>query len=883
MLIFGACDAMNPWMYGFRTLIIATLATLANGLGANVTFVFQNTTEAQFKNMLESAGDGDQFVIGNWSLAVNGTISITRSINITGQYISGSSLICEPFTQFLVTAENFNVTNLYLSQCPISATDSSVFMSGVTVDYSNAGTAIIGENSTLSIFGGEINTCQGAAALEITGGALHLIVVPITSNATQTVLMNLKNLDFFEWNSSQITMDRSSSVSIDSSTLSFNTITASYPLLESTFMGGFSITNSQGTINGISVSTYNVGRAPTSGSRALFNVFGSRISFSGGWFLQAQNVSATYFESSTSFISDLLFSFNSGGAVIATDSNIQFSGTRFMSNSALDGGALLLEGGYYYVTNCTMQQNQADSSGGAVVISSGQLVIDSSDISNNRASDGGAIAILTLQNSSMVLVTNSTIKGNTATVGQAIYQDSLSSILVVRNSVIQESKPQNSQSLQRSYCCNGDVVANPSVLTCNYPACNSSCANAIGCNCPFLSTKIDVKNPPLITNQSIGCNCSSSYTGLFCTDGGGGGGGGKDPPQAPTCKKCVHGNCSLPDICTCDPGWTGIACDAQPVPTVIHASSTSPIVTLRSASSGSNQTSQVEFGVTVASVSELTVKGKVDSEFDLQRVNYHVTTYLGNTSEPNDMWVYRGILGNGANISITFITINDPGGTFFPQFNNEYFVHGSLKVNVAIYKWPFQTFDSKLNLNFTLDVVGQDNPRLCSQGQNMGDSVFGTEVTFRGSTIYAQFQPVAIVDGRLQNVNFSATKNLRSVTAIIPQFRDSIILDPNYVLLEDYRKCGVNPINRKLILIITIPLGSLVIFCIIMYYMCERRNRVARKERAHKKEAKKQKKEQEKKEKEKPKTIEDPLSVEMTSQYTIGFNWNNIDEQEKQP
>ena len=50
-------------------------------------------------------------------------------------------------------------------------------------------------------------------------------------------------------------------------------------------------------------------------------------------------------------------------------------------------------------------------------------------------------------------------------------------------------------------------------LCSDYPSCGSSCQDAVGCNCPFNSSRITQKVLPI----EFSCTCAPRYNDTFCT------------------------------------------------------------------------------------------------------------------------------------------------------------------------------------------------------------------------------------------------------------------------------------------------------------------------------------------------------------------------------
>lgn len=118
-----------------------------------------------------------------------------------------------------------------------------------------------------------------------------------------------------------------------------------------------------------------------------------------------------------------------GGAIL-NSGNLDLDNVTLSGNSATDKGGAIHNYGSLALYGSTLAGNSATNAGGAIFNESGKtLIIDNSTISNNSASQGGAIANLGALDSY-----NATITGNTSSSSAAI--DSAGTSLTLKNSII---------------------------------------------------------------------------------------------------------------------------------------------------------------------------------------------------------------------------------------------------------------------------------------------------------------------------------------------------------------------------------------------------------------------------------------------------------------
>jgi predicted outer membrane repeat protein len=177
---------------------------------------------------------------------------------------------------------------------------------------------------------------------------------------------------------------------------------------------------------------------------------------------------------SSPIVSNVIFSNNSGyygGGMANEHSSPTVSNVTFTNNSANWGGGMLSFSGSPTITNVTFTNNSATVGGGMNINYNSSPTITNSTFSNNTGSEGGAVfmnnyATPTItnvtfsnnsansgggiyNNSSSATITNSTLSGNSATIGQGggIYNN-FAVLTTINNSILWGNTAQTGANIQ---------------------------------------------------------------------------------------------------------------------------------------------------------------------------------------------------------------------------------------------------------------------------------------------------------------------------------------------------------------------------------------------------------------------------------------------------
>eukprot|EP00026_Physarum_polycephalum_P002084 Phypoly_transcript_02088.p1 GENE.Phypoly_transcript_02088~~Phypoly_transcript_02088.p1 ORF type:complete len:970 (+),score=100.19 Phypoly_transcript_02088:343-2910(+) len=195
-----------------------------------------------------------------------------------------------------------------------------------------------------------------------------------------------------------------------------------------------------------------------------------------------------------------------GGGLFVNGGNL-LSSFNMVSSTVSSNGAYQEGGGVYlfnassFIANSTILANYAESDGGAVFVRGGEAEFDLCTIANNSA-----LTTFALLGPSITLLAQSNIVNNR---GSTFYRYSESATLIVRQSQIEDSDG------SFTYCCNNVTLTAPNGELCNYPTCDATCKEAIGCNCPFTSIEVNT-NFPVLPSANYTCSCHSDLSDPFC-------------------------------------------------------------------------------------------------------------------------------------------------------------------------------------------------------------------------------------------------------------------------------------------------------------------------------------------------------------------------------
>lgn len=216
---------------------------------------------------------------------------------------------------------------------------------------------------------------------------------------------------------------------------------------------------------------------PNPGSGAALAIYGSVVTISASTVISNQ--------------ADFL-----GGAIYADSSDLTIQNSSLSDNQANFGGAIYNSkdfgfGGTATIVNSALISNTANGGdGGAIRIVDSQFTIANSTLSNNQAigsegsgGEGGAIGIVPFLNSNSILITNTTIYSNFASIqGGGIQADSGYGSGSIKNSIVANNVAASAAN------CGGDTITSAGNNIDSGTSCNFSSSGDLSNTDPLLGT-----------------------------------------------------------------------------------------------------------------------------------------------------------------------------------------------------------------------------------------------------------------------------------------------------------------------------------------------------------------------------------------------------------
>ncbi|MBE7474464.1 MAG: DUF11 domain-containing protein [Anaerolineales bacterium] len=216
---------------------------------------------------------------------------------------------------------------------------------------------------------------------------------------------------------------------------------------------------------------------PNPGSGAALAIYGSAVTISASTVISNQ--------------ADFL-----GGAIYADSSDLTIQNSSLSDNQANFGGAIYNSkdfgfGGTATIVNSALINNTANGGdGGAIRIVDSQFTIANSTLSNNQAigsegsgGEGGAIGIVPFLSSNSILVTNTTIYSNFASIqGGGIQADSGYGSGSIKNSIVANNVAASAAN------CGGDTITSAGNNIDSGTSCNFSSSGDLSITDPLLGT-----------------------------------------------------------------------------------------------------------------------------------------------------------------------------------------------------------------------------------------------------------------------------------------------------------------------------------------------------------------------------------------------------------
>jgi len=167
--------------------------------------------------------------------------------------------------------------------------------------------------------------------------------------------------------------------------------------------------------------------------------------------------------------------------------------------------------------------------------------------------------------------------------------------------------------------------------------------------------------------------------------------------------------------------------------------------------------------------------------YNISLLGKNVTAYES-TNSNGTTWTYDTVLDNKANATI--IIQHFPSAIDVSFANSTiHLAPDTLKLSIRISNWPFQSGTHSLGVVFDAhDEANSGQPCNVEQNEDANNSLESIVITINGTSLYGQFFPQAIIDGRIRVVSFRWNQDA-TVTAIIPHFWQDMEMDPDFSVL----------------------------------------------------------------------------------------------------
>lgn len=245
----------------------------------------------------------------------------------------------------------------------------------------------------------------------------------------------------------------------------------------------------------------------------------------------------------------------------------------------------------------------------------------------------------------------------------------------------------------------------------------------------------------------------------------------------------------------------------ETVPITLSVNPSTPFVNLASSAIGGNGSSaaasaNVTFNIFFTSIQEVTSSGYIVVAVDLSTTNFNLTMTTTNSTNNQTipLYQYTAILPNNATIQIIFSQYLTATSVEFANQTVNVPANG-LKYAMIISEWPFASYGNKLLVEVASSASSPEGNACQSiqSQQDLSESLQWLKVTLNGVALYATFDPVALIDGTVESVQFSFNASSNNTGVTVPHFWTSVEFDPNFQILVDpsdtTKECGVTVVN----------------------------------------------------------------------------------------
>jgi len=220
----------------------------------------------------------------------------------------------------------------------------------------------------------------------------------------------------------------------------------------------------------------------------------------------------------------------------------------------------------------------------------------------------------------------------------------------------------------------------------------------------------------------------------------------------------------------------------------------------------------VSFSLEIREIHEMSDSGVALPGYSFNEIDI---TAVENQTDAGLTWTYETTLDNGAQISFTFLMVNNAttmnfaGETFTLSPN-------ALKTTVYISNWPFENLSHQLQIvtvvNASTEQGGGDDCSNFATNLDLSGNLQGFQYSINGQALVGTYIDSAVVDGATKPLRVSSLDNNR-IAFTLSHFWQYEILDPDLSVIIDplTGTCGNSALDTDVIAISVSLIGAALV------------------------------------------------------------------------
>jgi len=229
-------------------------------------------------------------------------------------------------------------------------------------------------------------------------------------------------------------------------------------------------------------------------------------------------------------------------------------------------------------------------------------------------------------------------------------------------------------------------------------------------------------------------------------------------------------------------------------------------------------------------IQEVTGSGEIVAVFNVSAANL---VAVANITDEVEMWTYSITLANQAEISFTFMLVNNATTVEFLDESIN-LIPNTLKSTVYIGNWPFQTIANQLQI--VTNVAAPQQESHCSRYSATSDAsgnVRWFQFSVNGNAVVGKFLDTVLIDGSSRPLQVTTLQD-NHIAFSISHFWSYAVLDPDYsvILDPDTNSCGGGShVSRTTVIAVTVPIvvcAVLIVVVGLVWQFNVRRNTIKR-------------------------------------------------------